>query len=150
MFHTHRKALGAVLASALTLAATAAPGALAQPINPRSPYAASRTQPATDVRSPDARDAADRTQPPPDLRSPDARDAAAGRQIAVAAPPTWPTSPQPITRPRVVVSAPDSGLDWPSAGIGAGTIIGALAIALVGSVGLRRRRIARPGPVTPP
>lgn len=150
MFHTHPKALGAVLASALTLAATAAPGALAQPINPRSPDAADRTQPATDVRSPDARDAADSTQRPPDLRSPDARDAAAGRQIAVAGPPTWPTSPQPVTRPRVVVSAPDSGLDWPSAGIGAGTVIGAVAIALVGTVGLRRRRIARPGSLTPP
>jgi hypothetical protein len=132
VFHTHPKALGAVLASALTLAATAAPGALAQPINPRSPDAADRTQPATD------------------LRSPDARDAAAGRQIAVAGPPTWPTSPQPVTRPRLVVSAPDSGLDWPSAGIGAGTVIGAVAIALVGTVGLRRRRIARPGSLTPP
>ncbi|HEX6621921.1 MAG TPA: hypothetical protein VF024_19815 [Solirubrobacteraceae bacterium] len=153
MFHTPRKALGTALATALTLAATAAPGALAQPINPRSSdasEAANGTQPATDVRSPDARDAADRSQPPPDLRSPDARDAAAGRQIAVAGPPTWPTSPQPVTPPRVVVSAPDSGLDWPSAGIGAGTVIGALAIALVGTVGLRRRRIARPGSLTPP
>ena len=113
MFHTHRKALGTALATALTLAATAAPGALAQPINLRSPDAsdaANRTQPATDVRSPDARDAADRTQPPPDLRSPDARDAAASRQIAVAGPPTWPTSPQPVTRPGVVVERAGLGL----------------------------------------
>ena len=42
MFHTHPRALGTGLATALTLAVTAAPAALAQPI---------------DLRSPDARDA---------------------------------------------------------------------------------------------
>ena len=107
MFRTHRRALGAGLATALTLAATAAPGALAQ-----------RT----------------------DLRSPDARDAATGRQIAVAGPPTWPATPQPMTQPRVVVDAPDSALDWPSAGIGAGAVAGVSALALAGAVGMRRRR----------
>jgi hypothetical protein len=110
--HTDRRALCAGLATALTLAATAAPGALAQQT---------------------------------DLRSPDARDAATGRQIVVAGPPTWPTRPQPTTDPRVVVDAPDAGLDWPSAGIGAGAVTGALALAFAGTVGLRRRRTARPG-----
>ncbi len=130
MFHNHRKALGVALATALTLAATTAPGAPAHP---------------TDLRGPDARDAADRTPRPPDLRSPDARDAAAGRRIVVSGAPTWPSSPQPITRPRVVVSAPDSGLDWASAGIGAAAVAGAIAFALVALAGLRHRRVARPG-----
>jgi hypothetical protein len=111
VFHTHRKALGTGLATALILAVTAAPAALAQPL---------------------------------DLRSPDARDAADGRQIVAIAPPTWPASPQPITTPRVVVSAPSSGLDWGSAGLGAAAVVGAVAIAAAGVVGLRRRRIARP------
>ena len=36
------------------------------------------------------------------------------------------------------------GLDWGSAGIGAATVLGALAIALAAITALRRRRIARP------
>jgi hypothetical protein len=133
VFYSHRKALGVALATALTLAATAVPGALAQPINPHGP---------------DARDAANRTQPPTDLRSPDARDAAASPQIVVSGPPTWPANPQPVTRPAVIVSASNSGLDWPSAGIGAGAVIGAFAIALAALAGLRHRRLARPGSPT--
>jgi hypothetical protein len=78
-----------------------------------------------------------------DLRSPDARDAAAGRIVA-GGPPTWPATPQPITAPRVVVSAPSSGLDWGSAGVGAAAVLGTFAIAAAGVVGLRRRRVARP------
>jgi hypothetical protein len=80
-----------------------------------------------------------------DLRSPDARDAAAGRIVA-AGPPTWPAAPQPISAPRVVVSAPSSGLDWGSAGVGAAAVLGTFAIAAAGVVGLRRRRVARPAP----
>ena len=134
MFHTHRKALGAGLATALTLAVTAAPAALAQPINPRSP---------------DARDAAASTQPVTDLRSPDTRDAADGRQIVATGPPTWPVNPQRITGPRAVASAPSSGLDWSSAGIGAAAALGAFAIAAAGILGLRHRRVVRPGSLTP-
>jgi hypothetical protein len=134
VFDTHRKALGLALATALILAATAVPGALAQPVNPYGP---------------DAGDAANQNQPPVDLRSPDARDAAT-RQIGVAGPPTWPARPQPIPEPRVIVSAPDSGLDWGSAGIGAGAVIGASAIALAGTLALRRRRVARPASPTTP
>jgi hypothetical protein len=133
MFHTHRKALGTGLATALTVAVTAAPLALAEP---------------ADLRSPDARDAAASTPHATDLRSPDARDAAQPAQIAVAGPPTWPGNPQPITGPHAVASAPPSGLDWSSAGIGAAAVVGACALALVGIGGLRRRRVARPGSVT--
>jgi hypothetical protein len=111
VFHTYRKALGTGLATALILAATAAPVALAQ-----------RT----------------------DLRSPDARDAARRAQAVAPGPPTWPANTQPITRPPAVPSAPPSGLDWSSAGIGAAAVIGTCAIALVGIGGLRRRRVARP------
>jgi hypothetical protein len=78
-----------------------------------------------------------------DLRSPDAQDAAAGRIVATG-PPTWPASPQPVTTPRVVVSASSSGLDWGSAGVGAAAVLGTFAIAAAGVLGLRRRRIARP------
>jgi hypothetical protein len=60
-------------------------------------------------------------------------------------PPTWPVNPQPIARPRAVVEASDSGLDWLSAGIGAAAAL--FAIALVGIAGLRRR-ITRPQSLT--
>jgi hypothetical protein len=80
---------------------------------------------------------------PIDLRSPDARDAGQPTHVVVAGPPTWPVNQQPITRPRAVTSAPSSGLDWGSAGIGAAAGIGTVAIALVAMGGLRRR-VARP------
>jgi hypothetical protein len=133
MFHTRRKTLSTGLATALTLAVTPAPAALAQPI---------------DLRSPDARHAAASMQRATDLRGPDARDAAQPAQIVVARPPEWPVNPQPITRPRAVASAPPSRLDWGSAGIGAVAGLGACAISLVGIGGLRRRRVARPGSLT--
>jgi hypothetical protein len=110
MFHTRCKALGAGLATALILAATAAPAALAHST---------------------------------DLRSPDARDAAQPAHVVVGGPPTWPVNQQPITGPHAVASAPSSGIDWSSAGMGAAAGLGAFAIALVGIGGLRRR-VARP------
>jgi hypothetical protein len=110
MFHTHRKALGTGLATALILAAMASPAALARPA---------------------------------DLRSPDARDSAQPAQVVVAGPPTWPVNQQPVAGPRAVASAPSSGLDWASAGIGAAAGLGACAIALAG-IGVLRRRVARP------
>jgi hypothetical protein len=130
MFHTHPRALGTGLATALTLAVTAAPAAVAQPINPRSP---------------DARHAAASTQRVTDRRSPDTRDAADGRQTVTTGPPTWAVNPQPITRPRAIASTPSSGLDWGSAGIGAAAVLGGFAIAAAGILGVRRRRVARPG-----
>jgi hypothetical protein len=122
MVHLHRKGLCAGLATALTLVATTAP---AQPLDPHGTTASS-------------------TQSVSDLRSPDARDAAAGRQIVATGPPTWPVTPQPLASPRVVASAPSSGLDWGSAGIGAAAVLGTVAIAAAGVLGMRRRRIARP------
>jgi hypothetical protein len=130
MFHTHPRALGTGLATALTLAVTAAPAAVAQPINPRSP---------------DARHAAASTQRVTDRRSPDTRDAADGRQTVTTGPPTWAVNPQPITRPRAIASTPSSGLDWGSAGIGAAAVLGGFAIAAAGILGVRHRRVARPG-----
>jgi hypothetical protein len=133
MFHSCCKALGTGLATALTVAVTAAPAALAEPI---------------DLPSPDARHAAASTQRATDLRSPDVRDAAQPAPPVVAGPPAWPVNPQPITRPRAIASAPPSGLDWDSAGIGAVAGLGACAISLVGIGELRRRRVARPGSLT--
>jgi hypothetical protein len=126
MVHLQRKALCTGLATALTLVATAAP---AQPLDPQSTTASS-------------------TQSVSDLRSPDTRDVAAGRQIVATGPPTWPSSPQPLANPRAASSAPSSGLDWGSAGIGAAAVLGALAITAAGILGLRRRRIPRPGSLT--
>ncbi len=71
-----------------------------------------------------------------------------GRPIAVAAPPTWPVAPRPITRTHAADDAQTSGLDWDSAGIGATAAAGAFAIALAGIARLRRRRFARIGSLT--
>jgi hypothetical protein len=127
MFHRPRKALCGGLATALALGATPAPGALAQPL---------------DLRTPDARDTSASARVVQDMRSPDARDAAGGRPIVGAGPPTRPVTAHPISRPSAVVAAPGSGLDWDSAGIGAAAAAGAFAIALAGIAGVRRR-IAR-------
>lgn len=133
MFQTPRKALSGGLATALALGAAAAPGALAQPLDPGTPEARHASASARVVQ---------------DMRGPDARETAERRPIVVAGPPTWPVNPHPITRPHAVVDAPTSGLEWGSAGIGAAAAAGAFAIAVAGIVGLRRRRIARIGSVT--
>jgi hypothetical protein len=52
--------------------------------------------------------------------------------------------PQPIVQRTVAVRAQSSGFDWASAGIGAAGGVGAFAIALAGTTGMRRRRPARP------
>ena len=69
-----------------------------------------------------------------DARSPNATDAAKAE-------------PQPIGQPTAVVSERSAGFDWGSAGIGAAAATGALAIALAGTPGLRRRRPGPPGSV---
>jgi hypothetical protein len=122
MFDTHRKALGTGLATALILAAAASPAALARPTDLRSPAALAR---------------------PTDLRSPDARDAAQPAHVVVAGLPMRAANERQVARSRAVASAPSSGLDWGSAGIGAVAGLGAFAIALAG-VGVLRRRVARP------
>jgi hypothetical protein len=63
-----------------------------------------------------------------------------------AAPPTWPANPQPLA----AVDVPSSGFDWSSAGIGVAAGIGAFAIVLAGTAGMRRRRVARPPSVATP
>jgi hypothetical protein len=69
-----------------------------------------------------------------DVRSPSAMDAATA-------------DPQPIGQPTAVVNTRSAGFDWGSAGIGAAAAIGALAIALAGTAGMRRRRPGPPGSV---
>jgi hypothetical protein len=61
-----------------------------------------------------------------------------------AAAPTWPANPQPIVRPTPTADAPSSGFDWGSGGIGAAAGIGAFAIALAGTAGMRRRVARHP------
>ena len=117
MFPLYRRALGTAMATMLV--AVAAPAAMAQP---------------TDLRTPDARDAATAAPKPTDLRSPDAADFAAGRQIVASTP------VQVGQAPNEGPTA--SGFDWGDAALGAG---GALAIALAGAGGtvalVRRRRV---------
>jgi hypothetical protein len=54
-----------------------------------------------------------------------------------------PPTPRHIVQPVPPVHARSSGFDWGSAGIGAASGVGALAIALAGTTGMRRRRLAR-------
>ena len=70
--------------------------------------------------------------------------AVAGPAAAIPADmgPTPPT-PQHIVEPVLPADARSSGFDWGSAGIGAAGGVGALAIALAGTTGMRRRRLAR-------
>ena len=69
-----------------------------------------------------------------DLRSPDARDASAGRgtfnapDVAVVK----------LTEPAA--GRADGGFDWRDAGIGAGTLLGAVALGLGGGMTMHRRR----------
>jgi hypothetical protein len=110
----------------LTLAALAAPTAAAQ----------------QDLRTPDARDAARAAetrhgQPRQDLRSPDAHDAADGRGTFSAPEVTV----VKVTEP----SHPGGGLDWGDAGIGAGSMLGLILVALGGILAVVHRRKATAG-----
>jgi hypothetical protein len=112
------------LAAALVAAAVAGPAAAVPDIQTRS----------------DAGTSANVYVPPAELGLGDAATPAAD-------PPTWPTNPQPVTQPSVVVAAPASGFDWGSAGVGAAAALGACAIALAAILGLRRHG-ARPRSLT--
>jgi hypothetical protein len=106
----------------LAIAALAAPSAIAQ---------------EQDLRSPDARDAAaaaesQQGQPAQDLRSPDARDAADGRGTFNA--------PE-VTVVKLPESSPQGGgIDWGDAGIGAGGVLGLVLLATGGTLALVHRR----------
>jgi hypothetical protein len=116
----------------LTVAALAAPTAVAQPL---------------DLRSPDARDAArtgslagTTSTPRQDLRSPDTRDYAEGRGTFNAPEVTIVKLAQPAPAP-----AGDGGIDWGDVGIGAGGALGLALLALGGTFAVvQRRQGARP------
>jgi hypothetical protein len=87
-----------------------------------------------DFRSPDARDARPMSHPPiaaVDVRSPDAKDAAAGPTL------------RSYRTPIVVEMRSSSGFDWGDAGIGAGGMLGLVAIAAGGTFVVTRRRQGR-------
>jgi hypothetical protein len=123
------RAIGAVAAAgALTLATAGT--ALAVPARPDAgdPTVATGTvTPGTDVAAPDQQN------PIP-----------APVEPAIAAPPTWPANPQPLTSPSASSPSVDAGFQWDDAGIGAG---GALLVVLAGFGGataLRRRTVGDP------
>src|SRR4051794_20828783 len=139
---------------ALALAALAAPAAVAQPTDLRSPDTRDAAEgrgtfnaPAvTVVRVPQPTPAADgidwrdrdaaSSALPTDLRSPDTRDAAEGRGTFNAPAVTVVRVPQPTP-------AAD-GIDWRDAGIGAGALLGMIALGVAGSIVVVRRRHASP------
>jgi hypothetical protein len=130
----HRLARSAALG--LALAALAASTASANTVDLRSQMGSSSlagttsSAPRQDLRSADARDAARSAdarqgQPQQDLRSPDTRDLAEGRGTFSA--------PE-VTVVKVTEPAP------PGAGIGAGTMLGLILLALGSSLVVVHRR----------
>jgi hypothetical protein len=137
----HRLARSAALGLALT--ALAASTASANTVDPRSQMGTSSlagttsSAPRQDLRSADARDAARSAyarqgQPQQDLRSPDTRDLAEGRGTFSA--------PE-VTVVKVTEPAPPgAGIDWGDAGIGAGSMLGLILLALGSSLAVVHRR----------
>jgi hypothetical protein len=78
------------------------------------------------------------SDPAQDHRSPDARDAAEGRGAFNAPEVTVVKLPQPAP-------STDAGIDWGDAGIGAGTLLGVIALGLAGAATVMRRRTATAG-----
>jgi hypothetical protein len=128
-------------AVALAIAATAAPAAVAKPMDAPADYKLPQG-----FQTPDSRDAViqrgiyepmraeDQPQPPQDLRMPDTVDYANGRGtynapdvVVVKAPEV---APQPVA----------DGMDWADIGLGAGSVTALSLIALGGGVLLVRRR----------
>jgi hypothetical protein len=137
----HRLARSAALG--LALAALAASTASANTVDLRSQMSSSSlagttsSAPRQDLRSADARDAARSAdarqgQPQQELRSPDTRDLAEGRGTFSA--------PE-VTVVKVTEPAPPgAGIDWGDAGIGAGTMLGLILLALGSSLAVVHRR----------
>ena len=67
-----------------------------------------------------------------------------GGHYVYAGPFTSESSTRPIATSTTASAAPSWDFDWESAGIGAATVLAALAIALAATSGLRARSIARP------
>jgi|tagenome__1003787_1003787.scaffolds.fasta_scaffold19459498_1 hypothetical protein len=101
--------------------------------------------PTAELASAQTGDGGARTAPSTVQRS---QDSSATETPVNPGPPTWPVAPQTIPRPHQTVDQSASGLDWDSAGIGAGTVLGAFAIAGAGVIGLRRRRVSHVGSLT--
>jgi hypothetical protein len=154
---THRLTRPAALG--LTLAALAAPAAVAEPIDLRSPDTrdaaraaeARQEQPRQDLRSPDARDAAQTSSlvgttstPRQDLRLPDTRDYADGRG-------TFNAPEVTVVRVAEPAAPANGGIDWGDAGIGAGAAFGITLLGLGGALAVvqyrdvARRRTATTG-----
>jgi hypothetical protein len=134
-------ALGLALAALAGPSAAAADNGTAPPPSPAADSAGGSYQ---DLRSPDARDAAraaGRQDPawkglrPPlqDTRLPDTRDAAAGRG-------TFNSPEVTVVKVPQASPAPDGGLDWGDAGIGAGGLLGLILLGLGGILAVMHRR----------
>jgi hypothetical protein len=132
--------------TALLVAASIAPAAYATPNEPGfgavRPPSGQGVSPATDLRSPDARNGATWAQMSraQDLRSPDARDTTSWAEISRV---QAPSAPQVVS---AGTSSSSSGFQWDDAGIGAAGMLvlmslGASAVLLPGR---HRRRRGRP------
>ena len=140
---SRNRTLAAVLAAAALIVPAAAQ---AEPADMHASTAQAlaaeraRSQPAQDLRSPDARDAARppvaRTVPGQDLRSPDTRDIAT-RQAPPAGQPVWPVDPQPIVAPAPEAVSDSDGSPVPVVPIVAGALLVLLA-ALIARYTARR------------
>jgi hypothetical protein len=149
----NRHRLTRAAALGLALAAVAASTASANTVDLRSQMGTSSlagttsSAPRQDLRSADARDAARSAharqgQPQQDLRSPDTRDLAAGRGTFSA--------PE-VTVVKVTEPAPPSaGIDWGDTGIGAGSMLGLILLALGSTLAVihHRRNAAAGQPAT--
>jgi hypothetical protein len=117
----HRR-ISRIATLSLTIAAVAAPTAMASEHNPVSP----------DLRYAMHTSSLAGTSQKTDHRTPDARDAAGGRG-------TWNT-PR-VTVVKVAQPTPSStGLDWGDAGIGAGAVVGLMLLALGSGLAIVHRR----------
>jgi hypothetical protein len=95
--------------------------------------------------------------PPAALSAPAPADHSAKANVYVAPAALYPATPakvdvpaapsaKPISRHAPATSAPSSGFDWGSAGIGAAVLAGALLIGL-GAAAVRRRRQIQPAAI---
>ena len=136
---TTRLIIAALAAAALAVAVMAgSAGAVPADDQPNGQYAGKS---ASQVLMPDLALGDAST---PDAVGPTTGDTPADYPGMNEAPDATPPSPEPITGSHPVAGASSSGLDWGSAAIGAAAGIGAFAIALALTGGLRRRRSARP------
>jgi hypothetical protein len=134
-----------ILTAAVTFAALLAPTAVAKPVDSPRPIAdmhasvalaaaaeRHKQTPKQDLRSPDARDAATR----PAVPRPTARQLE--RMSGLQAP-----TPNPSTRPALVATPDEGGIDWATIGIGVGLTFVALGAITGVTHRIRMRRYPR-------